>query len=424
MERELQRLQDKGILEPVEHAEWAAPVVAVLKQDKSSVRICDDFSVTVNPVSKLDKYPIPKVNDIFAKLGKGKYFSKLDLSHAYQQLPLEESLKKYVVVNTHKGLFQFALGIFQRVIETLLQGIEGVVVYIDDILVTGSTEEEHLRALERVLSRLKQAGLRVKPNKCSFMRPSVTYLVHVIDAHGLHPLDERVQVIKDASISKTVGELKSYLRILSYYSRFLPNMSSVLHPIYHLLRKDVPWVWKTAHSRAFTASKELLISSRCLIHYDPLLELTLACNASNYGLGAVLSHKMPDGSERPVAYASRTLNPAERNYSQIKKEGLSCIFGIKRFYDYLLGRHFDLVTDHKPLLGFLKEDLATPLQASARIKRWSLFLSNFEYTLAFRNTAAHANADALSRLPLRRSRRRRSQTQSWFCWQSIYLIHR
>ena len=152
-------------------------------------------------MSKLDKYPIPKVNDLFAKLGKGKYFSKLDLSHAYQQLPLEESSKKYVVVNTHKGLFQFtrlpfgissAPGIFQRVIETLLQGIEGVVVYIDDILVTESTEEEHLRALERVLSQLEQAGLRVKPNKCSFMRPSVTYLSHMIDAHGLHPLDERV----------------------------------------------------------------------------------------------------------------------------------------------------------------------------------------------------------------------------------------
>ena len=240
----------------------------------------------------------------------------------------------------------------------------------------------------------------MKPNKCSFMRPSVTYLGHVIDAHGLHPLDERVRAIKDAPTPKTVGELKSYLGMLSYYSRFLPNMSSVLHPIYHLLRKDVPWVWKTAQSKAFTASKELLISSRCLTHYDPSLELTLACDASNYGLGAVLSHKMPDGSERPVAYASRTLNPAERNYSQIEKEGLSCIFGIKKFYDYMLGRHFDLVTDHKPLLGLLKEDLATPLQTSARIKCWSLFLSNFEYTLAFRNTAAHANADALSRLPL------------------------
>ena len=171
VEKELQRLQDDGTLEPVEIAEWAAPIVAVLKRDKNSVRICGDFSVTVNPVSKLDKYPIPRVEDLFARLRKGKCFSKLDLSQAYQQLPLDEESKKYVVINTHRGLFQYtrlpfgissAPGIFQRVIESLLQGIDGVVVYLDDILITGSTEEGHLKALDEVLSRLDRAGLRVK----------------------------------------------------------------------------------------------------------------------------------------------------------------------------------------------------------------------------------------------------------------------
>ena len=171
VEKELQRLQDDGTLEPVEIAEWAAPIVAVLKRDKNSVRICGDFSVTVNPVSKLDKYPIPRVEDLFARLRKGKYFSKLDLSQTYQQLPLDEESKKYVVINTHRGLFQYtrlpfgissAPGIFQRIIESLLQGIDGVVVYLDDILITGSTEEGHLKALDEVLSRLDRAGLRVK----------------------------------------------------------------------------------------------------------------------------------------------------------------------------------------------------------------------------------------------------------------------
>ena len=142
------------------------------------------------------------------------------------------------------------------------------------------------------------------------------------------------------------------------------------------------------------------MSNKCLTHYDPSLKLTLACDTSDYGLGAVLSHKLADGSKRPIGYASCTLSPSEHNYTQLEKEGLSCIFGIKKFHDYLFGREFELVTDHKPLLGLLKEDRPVSPQASARIKRWSLFLSSYEYTLSFRRTGAHANADALSCLSL------------------------
>ena len=409
VDMELDRLKEEGTLEPVEISEWAAPIVPVLKSDKQSVRLCGDFRLTVNPVSKLDRYPIPKVEDLFAKLSKGKCFTKLDLSQAYQQLPLEEESKKFVVINTHKGLFQYtrlpfgissAPGIFQRVMDSLLQGIKGVVVYLDDILITGASEEAHLQTLDEVLSRLEKAGLRVKGKKCEFMRPSVTYLGHRIDAAGLHPLQDKVQAIKEAPEPKSVTELKSYLGMLTYYGKFLPNLSSTLHPLHKLLKKDAPWNWKAEQRKAFAASKDLLTSTKFLAHFDPSHKLTLACDASAYGLGAVLAHKMPDGSEKPIGYASRTLTNAERNYSQLEKEGLSCIFGIKKFHDYLFGHAFELVTDHKPLLGLLKEDRATSPQASARIKRWSLFLSGYEYTLVFRNTTAHANADALSRLPL------------------------
>ena len=215
-----------------------------------------------------------------------------------------------------------------------------VIVYLDDILITGNTEEAHLKALEEVLGRLERAGLRVKQSKCVFMRPSVTYLGHVINADGLHPLQDRVRAIRDAPAPRSVTELKSYLGILSYYSKFLPNLSSTLHPLYYLLKKDVQWVWGAPQIEAFAASKELLTSSNCLTHFDSSLDLSLACDASNYGVGAVLSHRMPDGAERPIAYASRTLNQAERNYSQLEKEGLACIFGIKKFHDYLFGSAF------------------------------------------------------------------------------------
>ena len=139
-----------------------------------------------------------------------------------------------------------------------------------------------------------------------------------------------------------------------------------------------------------------MTSSDLLVHFDPSLPIVMACDASQYGIGAVLAHKMPDGSERPVGFVSRTLNEAEKNYEQLEREGLALVFGVKRFYSYLFGYPFTLITDHKPLLGLLSECKSTSPQASARVKRWSLYLSMFDYTLTFRNTKAHANTDALS----------------------------
>ena len=257
VEEELQRLTKEGILEPVEFVSWAAPIVPVLKSDKSSVRICGDLNVTVNPVVKLDKYPIPKVEDLFAQLAGGKTFTKLDLSKGCQQLLLDEESKSYVVINTHKGLFWYtrlpygissAPGIFRRVMESLLQGIPGVVVYIDDILITGATEQEHLQTLEEVLSRLEKAGLHARKCKCRFMVPSVDYLGYRIDKEGLHPLPDKVKAIKEAPDPTSVTELKAYLGLLTYYSKFLPNLSTTLAPLYALLQKDYPWRWRGRES--------------------------------------------------------------------------------------------------------------------------------------------------------------------------------
>ena len=194
-----------------------------------------------------------------------------------------------------------------------------MVVYIDDVLVTGKSEEEHLAALEETLRRLKEAGLRLKKSKCVFMASSVIYLGYRIDAEGLHPVPEKVQALKEAPTPCNVSELKSYLGLLTYYSKFLPNVSTVLAPLYQLLRHDCKWTWSPQQERAFTQSKELLMSSQLLVHFNPSLEIRLACDASAYGIGAVLSHRMPDGSEKPVAFASRTLTNAERNYSQMEK---------------------------------------------------------------------------------------------------------
>ena len=408
VEEELLRLENEGVIQRVERADWAAPIVPVVKPDKS-VRICGDYRMTVNKVAKLDSYPLPRIEDIFTSLAGGKHFSKLDVAHAYLQLPLKDSCKQYTTINTHKGLFQYlrlpfgvsaAPLIFQRTMETLLAGIPHVSVYIDDILVTGTSDEEHIQTLEQVLTRLESCGMRLKKSKCVFFAPSVKYLGHSITVEGLAPTDEKVQAVKEAPAPQNVGQLRSFLGMISYYNKFLPNLASQLAPLHKLLEKNRKWEWTTAQEEAFQTAKSNLTSECLLVHYDPLKELVLECDASPYGLGAVLSHPGSGGQLQPIAYASRSLAAAERNYSQLEREGLAIVWGVKKFHQYLYGRKFVIYSDHKPLQSILNPSRHISTMASARTQRWALTLSAYDYSLKYKSCSNLANADSLSRLPL------------------------
>ena len=284
--------------------------------------------------------------------------------------------------------------------ENLLNGIPRVIVYLDDILVSGVSKEDHLHNLQLVFERLHSAGLFLKKDKCKFCVDSISYLGHKIDCEGLHPLPDKIDGITKASTPKSVTELKAFLGLMNYYAKFIPNLATVLSPLYQLLSESVPWSWTAERDAAFKKAKSLLTSDCVLVHYNPEKDLVISCDASSYGLGAVLSHKFPDGSERPIAFSSRTLSAAERKYSQIEKETLACVYGVKKFHSYLYGRRFRLVTDHKPLLSLLHEHHAIPTTTSNRIRRWALTLSMYDYTLMFKSSKSHANADALSRLPI------------------------
>ena len=382
VEKELDRLTKDGIMAPVMHSEWASPIVVVPKTD-GRVRICGDYKVSVNPVLDVDQYPLPNIEDIFATLSGGAYFSKLDLSNAYQQLELEEDAKDVLTINTHKGLFRIerlnfgvssAPAIFQSVMDRVLSGVKNVVCYLDDILITTRSVEEHKKVLSQVLQRLERHNIKAKLSKCEFFKSAVNYLGYKIDKEGPHPTEEIVRAIIDAPVPTNVTELRSWLGLINYYGRFQRSLDSILGPLHELLRKDVTWRWSEACQKAFDAYKAQLSSSKVLVHYDTAKSLKLDCDASSYGVGAVLSHVMEDGSERPIAYASRTLSSSERNYAQLEKEALAMIFGVKKFHKYLYGRTFTLVTDHKPLTSILGAQSGIQILAAARLQHSYLAL--------------------------------------------------
>jgi hypothetical protein len=381
--KELDRLEADGILKKVDHSEWAAPIVSVPKKDGSH-RICGDYKVTVNPVLDIDQYPLPKPTDLFTAMAGGKKFSTLDLTQAYQQLLLDEDSSKYTTINTHKGLYRYtrlpfgiasAPAIFQRTMDMVLQGIPYMSCYLDDIIVTGANDEEHLENLKEVFKRLESQGLRLKKSKCKFLQSSVEYLGHRIDSLGLHATSEKLEAIQGAPEPENIQQLRSFLGLLNYYGKFISNLASLLHPLNELLRRDTPWVWEECCAQAFSEAKQALTSSSVLMHYDPTLPISLAGDASAYGIGAVISHTLPDGSERPIAFASRTLTASERNYAQLEKEALSLVYGVKKFHQYLYGRRFTLITDHKPLLTILGPKTGIPSLAAARLQRWTVLLS-------------------------------------------------
>ena len=259
---------DIGVIEPVPHSEWATPVVPVIKKD-GSVRLCGDFKVTVNPALTAEQYPLPVIEDLFAGLAGGKTFSKIDLNQAYLQMPVVTESQELLTINTHRGLYRYrrlpfgitsAPAVFQRAMDQILSGLSGVQCYLDDILVTGRDEQEHLTNLENTLKRLGEYGLRVRQKKCDFFKPAVEYLGHVIDADGLHTAPSKVTAIAGAPAPENIGQLRSFLGMLNYYGKFIPHLATQLQPLHELLREGHAWSWskecEEQHSKSRTDRQE------------------------------------------------------------------------------------------------------------------------------------------------------------------------
>ena len=407
VEQDLNRQIQNGVLQRVDHSQWATPIVVVPKPSKA-VRICGDFSVTVNPQLNINRYPLPRPEELFAALNGGQQFTKLDFSEAYLQLELDEETQQFMVINTHKGLFKYtrlpfgiaaAPAVFQQTMDTVLQGLPGVVCYLDDIIVTGKDKAEHLLNLERVLSRIQEYGFRVRKEKCFFMQDSVEYLGHIVDRNGLKVSPKKVKAIDEMPQPTNLTQLRAFLGMVNHYGKFIPKLSEMCSPLNQLLQKSVKWEWTAECKNAMKRIKDTLTSSKALVHYNPSLPLFLAADASSVGIGAVLFHRFQDGTEKAIAHASKTLTPTEKNYSQIEREALALIYGVRKFHQYLWGRDFTLQTDHKPLTTIFGKKKGIPPTTAGRLQRWALLLMGYSFSIEYKNTAVFGNADGLSRLP-------------------------
>jgi transposase InsO family protein len=384
-----QDIKDKvksGILVPESAPIMACPIVPVVKPD-GSVRVCGDYSVTANKFIDAEQYSLPTLEDITSAMVNCKFFSKLDLKNAYLQIPLTIESQKVTTISTTVGFYNFtklpfgisaAPRIFQQYIDNIIQ-LPNVRAYQDDILIGGFSKEDHDKKLQSVLSILRSHNLIVNDDKSEICKIQVHFLGFLLSANGLSPDPQRVVHLNNIISPSSAKQLKSVLGTLQFYSRFTPNFSSMAAPLFSLLSPKATFIWLSEHEIALRQLIKEIKMTLFLVHYDLKKPLYLTTDASSVGLGAVLSH---DPKRLEIIHcASRILAQSEKNYSNIEREALAVIFGIKRFHQYLAGRPFIIQSDHAPLRFIFDNTKPINERISARLQRWGLILKAYDFTI-------------------------------------------
>lgn len=395
---EIKKMIEMGIIESSE-SPYASSIVVAKKSDGSK-RICIDFR-KLNKVTVFDAEPMPDPEEIFAKIGKSKFFTKVDLCKGYWQIPMRDEDKDLTSFVTPDGLFRFtvmpfglsnAAATFNRMMRVLLKGLKNTDSFIDDILVHTESWDDHIIALRGLLERLRSGKLSAKPSKCFVGFNSLDFLGHSIGNGVLCPNNDKLEAIKNAPRPETKKQVRSFLGLIGYYRKFVPNFASVACPLTDLTKKGVPNKinWQDHHEKAFSSLKSLLLYAPILRLPDFQRDFYLRTDASEYGIGAVLLQE----HERkfPIAYASRKLNERERGYSVIEKECLAIVWAVKKFQAYLYGRTFVLETDHQPLVYLNRSKIS-----NGRLMRWAIFLQSYNFTIHAIKGIDNVGADFLSR---------------------------
>ena len=399
-EKKLDELVEMGVIEAVEGpTPWVSPIVIVPKPS-GDIRLCVDMR-RANEAIIRERHPIPTIDEVLQSMNGSTVFSKIDLKWSFHQLELEEDSRKITTFVTHKGIYRYkrlmfdiscAPEIYQHVIQQALTGCEGAANIADDIIVHGRDMEDHDRKLTKVLEYLQKRGLTLNREKCQFRMPQLTFMGKVLSERGVGPTETKVEAVLKAREPENATEVRSFLGLVNFNARFMPNLATIAEPLRKLTKKDVPFKWKKAQQQAFDKLKKDLANTQTLAYFDQTAPTQVIADAGPVGLGAVLVQKQ-QGQHRVISYASRSLTDVERRYSQTEKEALALVWACERFHLYLYGIKFEMVTDHKPL-----EVIYSPRsKPSARIERWMLRLE--PYTYKAKHIPGPKNiADSLSRL--------------------------
>ena len=390
-----------GIISPSK-SPWSSPIVLVKKKD-GCFRFCVDYRA-VNNCTKKNSYPLPRVDESLDQLSGCGYFTTLDLKAGYWQIPMSQGDKEKTAFTCHKGLFEFnvmpfglanAPATFQHLMRIVLNGIEwnGVLAYLDDIIVYARTFDAHLQHLDALLSRLTAHGLKLKPSKCNFLKTEVNFLGHVVSKSGVSCDPDKISCIVNWPTPVNVKDVQKFLGLASYYRKFVKDFAKLAAPLYDITKNSPKsFCWSKECNDVFVFLKNALTTAPVLKYPDFSKSFIVDTDASNTAVGCVLS-QVHDGLEHPVAYASRALNKVERNYSTTRKELLAVVHALQKFRCYL-DQPFLLRTDHASLRWLWQAK-----DTYGQCARWFELLAEFDFKLVHRAGAKHQNADALSRLP-------------------------
>ena len=406
VEKQTQTFLKMGIIKP-SNSPYNAPIWIVPKKLDASGemkwRMVVDYR-KLNEITIDDRYPMPNIEDILDNIGEAKIFSTLDLANGFHQIPVRFIDQPKTAFSTHEGHYEFtrmpfglknAPATFQRIINTVFSDFfnKFCFVYLDDIVVFSTTLQDHLAHLRKIFVRIHENNLQIQPDKSEFLQEHILYLGHVISARGIQPNPDKTKVLHSYPAPCNVKEVQRFLGMTGYYRRFIPNYAHLTKSLTQLLRKNEPFIWEKSQQDCFHELIAILTSDPLLHHPNFAETFYLYTDASMYVIGSVLQQKDIQGCLRPIAYASRTLNKAEINYSTIEKETLSIIWSVKHFRPYLYGQKFEILSDHKPLIWLMKAN-----DPGSRLLRWRLYLEEYDYTISYIPGTKNVVADTLSRI--------------------------